>query len=272
MRKNDISKSADEIRQGVLEHYRRAAQSGVGCGCSPVDCCSGDGTSERMGYSRAELAGIPAGADLGLGCGNPTAYADLKPGETVLDLGAGAGIDCFVAARKVGEAGRVIGVDMTPEMVVKARRNAAEGNWRNVEFRLGEIEHLPVADSSVDVIISNCVVNLVPDKEAVYREAWRVLKPGGRLAISDIVAVGPVPEAMRSDLRLWSQCAAGAMAVDDLRNLLASIGFTQVQVTPIEGSQRILQSWSPENLADYFASAGIQAVKPYRRRRTVLIV
>jgi SAM-dependent methyltransferase len=212
--------NAEEIRQAVRETYgkvaREGSENGCGCGCSPEGCGPGllaptaRSASEGMGYSKEEVDSVPDGADLGLGCGNPHGIAALKPGETVLDLGAGGGFDCFLAARQVGDSGRVIGVDMTPDMVSRARKNAEKGGYENVEFRLGEIERLPVADGSVDVILSNCVVNLSPAKSKVFEEAYRVLKPGGRLAISDIVATGPLSEAMKRDLELISGCVAGA--------------------------------------------------------------
>ena len=188
--------------------------------------------SLHVGYSEEELQSVPIGSDLGLGCGNPQAIAALQPGETVLDLGSGAGFDSFLAAKQVGETGRVIGVDMTPEMVAKAREYVSEGRYTNVEFRLGEIEHLPVADASVDVILSNCVINLSPDKRSVFREAFRVLRPGGRLAISDVVATAPLPEAIRNDLSLYSSCAAGAVTVVELETILRESGFENIEFNP----------------------------------------
>jgi 2-polyprenyl-3-methyl-5-hydroxy-6-metoxy-1,4-benzoquinol methylase len=191
--------AAGDIRTVVREKYGAIADQGgtccgegTGCGCG----CVSD-TLSAIGYSADQAAAIPEGANLGLGCGNPLAYADARPGETVLDLGSGAGIDCFLAAREVGPAGRVIGVDMTPAMIEKARANAAKGSYSNVEFRLGEIEHLPVADASVDVVISNCVINLSPDKPQVFRDAFRALKPGGRIVVSDLVLTQPLPPEMQ---------------------------------------------------------------------------
>ncbi len=189
--------------------------------------CSG---SLGLGYTREELGNLPEGADLGLGCGHPTGLTALKPGETVLDLGSGAGIDCFLAARKVGPEGRVIGVDMTPEMIAKARANARAGAYGNVEFRLGEIEHLPVADRSVDAVLSNCVINLAPEKGQVYREAFRVLRPGGRLAVSDVVATRPITPEERADPALWSSCSSGALEAGAIRGLLRRAGFEEISI------------------------------------------
>lgn len=217
----------------------------------------------QVGYSAAELQSAPAGSDLGLGCGNPQAVAALKPGETVLDLGSGAGFDGFLAARQVGTTGRVIGVDMTPEMLAKARKYAETEAYSNIEFRLGEIENLPVADSAVDVIISNCVINLSPDKSRVFREAFRVLKPGGRLAISDVVATAPLPDDVRNDLTLYSSCIAGAATVVDLEAMLRESGFDRVSIRPKDESRQFIREWAPgRNIEDYIASALIEAVKP----------
>ncbi len=209
------------MRGAVRDRYAEVAKAGSSCCGAGASCCgttsmAPDEISAQLGYSEEELAFAPEGANLGLGCGNPQAIADLKPGEVVVDLGSGAGFDCFLAARGVGPAGRVIGVDMTPEMVASARENARKAGLDNVEFRLGEIEHLPVADASADVIISNCVINLSPDKPAVFRDAFRVLKPGGRLAVSDVVATAELPESWRDDMRLLSACISGAVDIDAL--------------------------------------------------------
>jgi arsenite methyltransferase len=218
----------ERIHETVREGYSRVAEQGCGCGC----CGGADPTaiSGQVGYTKDEMESVPAGANLGLGCGNPVALADLAPGEIVLDLGSGAGFDAFIAARAVGEAGRVIGVDMTPAMLARARENARAGGYANVEFRLGEIEHLPVADGSVDVVISNCVINLSPEKGQVFLEAFRVLKPGGRLLISDMVMVGELPERVRSSVAAYVGCIAGAVSRERYLALVRRAGFTDVEV------------------------------------------
>lgn len=258
----------DEIRQAVREQYGRVAASGnSGCGCGP-SCCDApapgaDALSRRLGYTAEDMSTVPAGANMGLGCGNPQAIAALRVGETVLDLGSGGGFDCFLAAAQVGDSGRVIGVDMTPAMVSKARANAAKGGYRNVEFRLGEIEHLPAADASIDVIISNCVINLSPDKSRVFAEAYRVLKPGGRLAISDVVAFADLPDEVRRDRALYSGCVAGASPVGEVEAMLVAAGFAQVRVVPKEESKSFMRDWAPGTpITDYVVSAAIEAVKP----------
>ena len=263
-----MSGKEDEIRQAVLENYSEVAKRG-GSGCGPATSCCGGGTvaaeslSKAIGYSEQELRSVPEGADLGLGCGNPQAIAALEPGETVLDLGSGGGFDCFLAVRQVGETGRVIGVDMTPEMIRKARANAAKSGFQNVEFRLGEIEHLPVADRSVDVILSNCVINLSPDKAAVFQEAFRVLKPGGRLAIADIVATAALPEDIRNDLALRVGCVGGAAAVDEIETFLREAGFREIRIQPKDESRELIREWAPgRQVEDYVISATIEAVKP----------
>jgi SAM-dependent methyltransferase len=200
---------------------------------------------------------------MGLGCGNPQAIAALRPGETVLDLGSGGGFDCFLAARRVGPQGKVIGVDMTPEMLSKARANAVEGGYANVEFRLGEIEALPVADNTVDVIISNCVINLSPEKLRVYREAYRVLKSGGRLAISDVVATAEMPEDVRADIALLSGCVSGASLATDVEAMLREAGFTQITIRVNEQSREYIREWAPgRGIENYVASATMEAIKP----------
>jgi len=268
--RNDMTEhTSDRIREKVRERYAGiAASSKGGCCCSASSCCSAtvpsaEELSARLGYAKQELESVPDGSNLGLGCGNPQAIAKLKPGEVVLDLGAGGGFDCFLAARQVGPHGRVIGVDMTPEMVARARENAQKGGFENVEFRLGEIEHLPVADGSVDVILSNCVINLSPDKEQVYREAFRVLKPGGRLAISDVVAVKPIPAEMRNDFEQYSGCVAGALQVDELERILRTTGFHDGCVMVKEASAEYIKEWFPgSGIEQYVRSADVQGVKP----------
>jgi ubiquinone/menaquinone biosynthesis C-methylase UbiE len=216
-----------------------------------------------MGYSEAELASLPEGADLGLGCGNPQALAAMRPGEVVVDLGSGAGIDCFLAAQQVGPAGRVIGVDMTHEMLAKSRANAERVGATNVEFRLGEIEHLPIADNTADVVVSNCVINLVPDKAQVYREAFRVLKPGGRLAIADVVNTAPLPTDLASDKTLLCTCLAGAATTRQITDWLAAAGFADIRITIKPGSRELVESWAPgRGIENYAASANIEARKP----------
>jgi SAM-dependent methyltransferase len=257
------TQTPDEVRETVRDHYAKVAQTDGACGCGPGCCGPKEGASLELGYTADELAEVPKGADMGLGCGTPLTFASLQAGETVLDLGSGGGLDCFLAAKQVGEAGRVIGVDMTPEMVAKARENAARLHAQTVEFRLGEIERLPVEDRSVDVIVSNCVLNLSPDKPSVFREAFRVLRPGGRLAIADIVASAPLPEELQSDAEALAGCIAGAPVVDDVRAMLTVIGFTDVRVDIKPESRKFIRDWRPGSGAeDYVASAGILALKP----------
>jgi ubiquinone/menaquinone biosynthesis C-methylase UbiE len=216
-----------------------------------------------MGYSDAELSAIPDGANLGLGCGNPQAIAAMQPGETVIDLGSGAGFDCFLAGRAVGPLGQVIGVDMTHEMLVKARANAALVGASNVEFRLGELEHLPVADGIADVILSNCVINLVPDKEQVFREAFRVLKSGGRLAISDVVNTAPLSAELSADVDLLCGCVSGAASAAEVEAWLTSAGFEQVKVSAKPESRDLIATWAPgRGVEDCVVSAFIEARKP----------
>lgn len=262
----------DEHRQNVRDTYTRVAQaddSTSGC-CVESSCCDGSDTtvlntliSTRLGYSSEDLNEVPKGADMGLGCGNPKAIAALRPGEIVVDLGAGGGFDCFLSAQEVGETGYIIGVDMTPEMVTKARRNAEKGSYSNVDFRLGEIEHLPVADNTADVIISNCVINLSPDKPQVFKEAFRVLKPGGRLAISDVVATAEIPQDIRNDIGLISGCVGNAALIDELQTMMEEAGFSDVRIEPKDESKAFIRDWAPgTEITDYVVSATIEAVKP----------
>ncbi len=215
----------DGIRRIVRDGYaRRAAQGGA---CDP---CGGRSISEIVGYSAEELGSVPGGADMGLGCGNPVAIASVKEGETVIDLGCGGGLDCFLAANKTGKTGRVIGIDMTPEMIEKARENATKGNYTNVEFRLGEIENLPVADNSGDLVISNCVINLSPDKPRVFREVFRILKPGGRIMISDLVLTRDLPEFLKDSVDAYISCLAGAVKKDEYTGVIRRAGFREVEI------------------------------------------
>jgi len=265
-------KTHDDIRQHVRSSYAEVAEADNAGDCCGVEssCCgvSDDAAintiiSTRLGYSEDERGSVPEGADMGLGCGNPRAIASLRPGETVVDLGSGGGFDAFLAAQEVGETGHVIGIDMTPAMLSKARANAEKGKFTQVEFRLGEIEHLPVADNSVDVIISNCVINLSPNKPQVFRDAWRILKPGGRLAISDVVASAVMPEEMKNDPQLHAGCMAGAELIEDLETMLADAGFEDIRIAPKDESREFIKDWAPgRGVEDYVLSATIEAVKP----------
>lgn len=259
------------MHRAVRERYGAIAREGGDC-CAPNGgsaCCGSpkavslEQASRVLGYGIAELRSLPEGANLGLGCGNPQAIAALRPGETVLDLGSGGGIDCFLASRSVGPAGKVIGVDMTPDMLERARATAAKAGYANVEFRLGEIEHLPVADASVDAILSNCVVNLSPDKPQVFREAFRVLRAGGRLAISDMVASAPIPDQLKGDLALHSKCIVGATPVAELETMLRAAGFADIRIRPKQESRAFVKEWAPgSGVEDFILSASIEAVKP----------
>jgi len=236
MKANKLAKftdSHDEVREKVRETYSKIAQGTPRCGSScgtPSDIAD---YTQKIGYNEGELSSVLEGANLGLGCGNPVALASLKEGEIVLDLGSGGGLDCFLAANKVGEKGRVIGVDMTPEMVGKARENARKSKHRNVEFRLGEIENLPVADNSVDVVISNCVINLSPDKDRVFKEAYRVLRKDGRLILSDIVLENPLPDEIKQDMDAYVRCIARASLKQDYLNSIKNAGFREVKIVEI---------------------------------------
>ena len=262
----------DSVKQSVRQRYGQIVTDAGGCGCTTTCCGTSQATptkkrdveaaAQALGYSADQTSAVPEGANLGLGCGNPVAIASLRPGQTVLDLGSGAGFDAFLAARAVGPTGHVIGVDMTPEMVTKARQNKAKGRYENTEFRLGEIESLPVADNSVDIILSNCVINLSPDKARVFREAFRVLKAGGRLAISDIVATQPIPASLRGDIELYAGCVAGTALVEDVKAMLHAAGFAEVRVEPKPQSREVIREWFPgRGIEDYVVSATIEAVK-----------
>ena len=280
------SRNQEEIREAVRERYGKIAKNGSAASliskmkscCRPSEiiaetgktgsCCSSgdlsaDNISAILGYSKDEINSVPEGANMGLGCGNPVALASLKPGETVVDLGSGGGFDCFLASKEVGEEGRVIGVDMTAEMVSKARKNAENAGTGNVEFRLGEIEHLPVADNSADIIMSNCVINLSPDKSSVYQDAYRVLKPGGRLSISDIVTTARLPVEVKRDLELISACIGGAVTIEDTQKMLQQAGFENIFITPKKISQEMIDEMLPGSPAgEYVVSASIEARKP----------
>lgn len=262
----------DQIRQNVRGRYQKIAvtkiEASSAC-CTPADssCCDSpadfDAISAKLGYSSEDLAAAPEGANLGLGCGNPQAIAELQAGEHVLDLGSGGGFDCFLASRQVGDKGHVIGVDLTPEMISRARDNAIKGKFSNTEFRLGEIEHLPVADNSVNVIISNCVINLSPDKQQVFHEAYRVLQPGGRLAISDIVTTAELPLEIKNDIgELYSGCISGASSIAEIEQMLRESGFSGISIEPKDESRTFIKDWVPgENVDQYIVSAVIKASK-----------
>jgi len=265
-------KNHDDIRRHVRNSYAEVAESNNnnnGCGVESSCCGVSDDEaintviSTRLGYSANERDSVPQGADMGLGCGNPRAIASLKPGEVVVDLGSGGGFDAFLAAQEVGESGHVIGIDMTSSMLSKARANAEKGKYAQVEFRLGEIEYLPVADNTADVIISNCVINLSPNKLQVFRDALRILKPGGRLAISDIVASAEMPEDMKNDPMLHAGCMAGAELIDDLEMMMHEAGFENIRIAPKDESKHFIKDWAPgRGVEDYVLSATIEAVKP----------
>ncbi|TAK64717.1 MAG: arsenite methyltransferase [Bacteroidetes bacterium] len=275
------TQQSEQIKQAVRERYGAIAVGSLSnsscCGeetpqkskkASP--CCPTKDVADpvlnyttAIGYSKEEISAVPAESNMALGCGNPTAIANLKEGEVVLDLGSGGGFDCFLASQQVGEKGFVIGVDMTPEMVAKARINALKGNFTNVEFRLGEIEYIPAANSSVDAIISNCVINLSTDKPQVFREALRVLKPGGRLAISDVVLTAKLPDEILNDLSLYCSCTSGAISIEEYQTTLANAGFKDISIIPKEDSREFIREWREGmKLDDYLLSAIIEARKP----------
>lgn len=282
------SQPKDDVRRNVRAHYGKIAEttqlnpadSLYSSCCGPTFqnagsmesglCCGGkdvsaEQISKALGYSEMDVNNCPAGSNMGLGCGNPKAIAALKPGEVVLDLGSGGGFDCFLASREVGETGQVIGVDMTPDMLEKARQNLVTSGVTNVEFRLGEIEHLPVADASIDVIISNCVINLSPYKQQVLDEAFRVLKPGGRLAFSDVVAKAPLPESLKNSVTMIASCIGGAETTENLVTMLKKSGFKNVHIQPVYESGEFIRTWIPgQNIEDYVISAMIEAIKPIK--------
>ena len=267
-----IEVANDLLRVNIRENYTQVANAsneGACCGVEASCCGVSDDQainqliSTRLGYTVEELAAVPEGADMGLGCGNPKVIAALQPGEVVIDLGSGGGFDCFLAANEVGESGKVIGVDMTPDMLSKARANAERGRYAQVEFRLGEIENLPVADNTADVVMSNCVINLSPHKPRVFEEIFRVLKPGGRIAVSDVVATQPLPDEMKNDPFLISACVGGAALIDDLEQWMQAAGFAQIVIEPKDESKEFIRDWAPNlSVEDYVVSAAIQAVKP----------
>ncbi len=271
-----------KIKKVVREGYAKIAKQSSSC-CAPVTSCCGStdlaqGISKSIGYTEEELEAVPEGANLGLGCGNPVALASLRKGETVLDLGSGAGFDCFLVANRVGETGKVIGVDMTPEMLEKARENAEKGNYKNIEFRLGEIENLPVADNSIDVVISNCVVNLAPDKRRVFTEAFRALKPGGRLMISDIVLLNELPDFIKKSIEAYIGCLSGAVMRDEYIGAIKTAGFQEISIIgetpfPIKGivddptAKAVIKNLeiAPEKIkevANSVISIKVSAIKP----------
>jgi ubiquinone/menaquinone biosynthesis C-methylase UbiE len=273
----------EKIKKIVRERYAKVAKNEKSCCGDPTSCTynSSDPNEEisrKIGYSEEEIGSVPEGANLGLGCGNPVALASLKKGQTVLDLGSGGGFDCFLAANRIGKSGKVIGVDMTPEMIDKARKNARKGRYENVEFRLGEIENLPVADSTVDIVISNCVINLSPDKKRVFEEAFRVLKPNGRLMVSDIVLLKKLPEIIRKSVHAYVRCISGAETKDKYLKIIEDAGFQEVKIIeeshfPIESmindptAQAIVKTLEMPaekigKIANTVASVKVSAFKP----------
>lgn len=264
------NKNAEDVKREVRSAYGGVAEANnqkKSCGnsrsCCGVSAKPDHAYSQELGYSKEELNSVPEGCNMGLGCGNPQAIASLKEGEVVLDLGAGGGFDAFLAAKKVGPAGKVYGVDMTPEMISKARTNAANNGYNNVEFLLGEIEHLPLPNNVVDVIISNCVVNLSTSKTQVFNESFRVLREGGRIAISDMVAYKPLPQEMIDNKDLYCNCISGAVTINELKKILFNAGFSEIVIEPQENSRMFIKDWVPgSDSENYVVSAKIKAVKP----------
>jgi SAM-dependent methyltransferase len=268
---NTTQRKDDEVHRIVRERYAEIAREGKPV---PESTCCGPRPAEvapRLGYTEAEITAAPEGANLGVGCGAPLAHASLRPGETVLDLGSGAGFDAFLAAREVGDSGRVIGVDMTPEMLERARRNAAAGGYRNVEFREGRIEALPVEDASVDLVISNCVINLVPDKAAVYREVERVLRPGGRVVVSDVVLDAPLPAAVAASVAALTGCVAGAAMRADYLRTIAEVGLANIEVVDDKGFGEMAMTMIPEPLLRTMTAAGVDVPAVARSVRSITI-
>jgi len=259
----------NEIKDAVRGAYAEVAEAdaqgkccGNGRSCCGVPCGTDVAYTVELGYSKEDLKGMPEGANMSLGCGNPQKIADLKEGEAVLDLGSGGGFDAFLASKKVGPKGIVFGVDMTPIMISKARKNAEKGGFQNVEFLLGEIEHLPLPDNTVDVVISNCVINLSTDKPQVFKEAYRVLKKGGRIAISDIVAYKPLPSEILNNKEMYCGCISGALPISTIKAALAQAGFTDIRIEPDESSKEFIKDWAPGSGAEnYVVSAKIKAIK-----------
>lgn len=266
------AKNAENVRQEVRSAYGNVAEAnqqskccGNGRSCCGVSAKPDSAYAQELGYSKEDLESVPERSNMGLGCGNPQAIASLKPGEIVIDLGAGGGFDAFLAAKKVGMSGKVYGVDMTADMVSQAREYAFKNGYQNVEFLLGEIEHMPLPNNTADVIISNCVINLSPDKQNVFNEAFRVLKEGGRLAISDMVAYKPLPPEMVNNKELYCNCISGAITINELKSILAKAGFTDIVIEPDEMSRLFIKDWVPGSDAEnYVVSAKIKAVKPKR--------
>jgi len=260
MRTKLAESSSEIVREEVRRRYGATAR-GESSGCGD-ECCTST-SADALGYSADDSAVVPEAANLGLGCGNPLAIASLQLGQTILDLGSGAGFDCFLAARAVGPSGKVIGVDMTHDMLAKARQNAKKNGFTNVEFRLGEIEALPVADNSVDVIVSNCVINLSPEKQRVFNESFRVLKPNGRLAVADMVATAILPVEVKEDWAAYTGCMAGASQISEIEEMLRDAGFTNIKIAPKDASRSFIREWLPgKRIEDYLVSATIEAVKP----------
>jgi ubiquinone/menaquinone biosynthesis C-methylase UbiE len=260
-----ISKTEEDVKKEVRDTYQNAAKGKNKN--AKNNCCGGackpNKYAQELGYTKEELENVPDNCNMGLGCGNPQIIALLKEGESVLDLGAGGGLDVFLASKKVGSKGKVYGVDMTPDMVSKARENAIKGNYKNVEFLLGEIEHLPLPNNTIDVIISNCVVNLSTNKPKVFNEAFRVLKEGGRIAISDMVALKSLPKEMQDNKELYCNCISGAITIDELNKILTKAGFINIVIDQDKESRQFIKDWVPNSDAEnYVISAKIKAVKP----------